>query len=62
MLTIHSRRAALVAADDSSAATHCPLCGQSCKLNEIVRSAYHVLGCKRCYGNRDGSGYRKGAR
>ncbi len=28
----------------------CPMCGETVKLNELVRSPYHVLGCKRCYG------------
>ncbi len=27
----------------------CPICGQAAKLNEMVRSAHHVLGCLRCY-------------
>ncbi len=27
----------------------CSHCGQQVKLNEIVRSATHDLGCKHCY-------------
>lgn len=29
---------------------NCPICKQLAKLNELVRSAHHVLGCLRCYG------------
>lgn len=28
----------------------CPQCGERVKLNEIIRSAYHILGCVYCYG------------
>ena len=28
----------------------CPVCLSDAKLNELVRSAYHVLGCVACYG------------
>lgn len=28
----------------------CPFCHETVKLNEIIRSAYHVVGCVRCYG------------
>lgn len=34
----------------SDAEQTCPICGKPAKLNEIVRSAHHVLGCRRCYG------------
>ncbi len=27
----------------------CPVCKQPAKLNELVRSAHHVLGCHNCY-------------
>ncbi len=42
----------IVNATPASVATEqtCPICGKPAKLNEIVRSAHHVLGCKRCYG------------
>lgn len=26
----------------------CPFCKKSVKLNEIIRSAYHILGCIYC--------------
>ncbi len=28
----------------------CPICQAQVKLNEIVRSAHHILGCHYCYG------------
>lgn len=28
---------------------HCPFCNRPVKLNEIVRSADHILGCRYCY-------------
>lgn len=30
--------------------TECPFCQRRVKLNELVHSAYHVLGCRHCYG------------
>jgi hypothetical protein len=30
--------------------TQCPFCPRKVKLNELVRSAYHVLGCRYCHG------------
>jgi hypothetical protein len=36
----------------SVAEASCPVCEAPVKLNEIVRSAYHVLGCKHCYASR----------
>lgn len=46
MLTIHSTR---TVAERVAEPTRCPICGLPCKLNEIIRSAYHVLGCVRCH-------------
>lgn len=46
MFTIYARP---LASPTGNVATHCPLCGKACRLNEIVRSVYHVLGCVRCY-------------
>jgi len=37
----------------SDAEQTCPICGKPAKLNEIVRSAHHVLGCRRCYGKNE---------
>lgn len=30
----------------------CPFCNEQVKLNELVRSTYHIIGCVKCYGNR----------
>lgn len=31
----------------------CPICGRAVKLNELVRSAHHVLGCHGCYSRQE---------
>jgi hypothetical protein len=33
----------------TTSGTMCPHCGEAVKLNELVRSAHHVLGCRYCY-------------
>lgn len=34
---------------DTLGPTACPHCGARVKLNELVRSARHILGCVHCY-------------
>ena len=33
----------------------CPFCQRTVKLNEIIRSAHHDLGCVNCYGKPQGA-------
>ena len=33
----------------------CPFCQRPVKLNELIRSAHHVLGCVNCYGKPSGA-------
>lgn len=34
----------------STGGTQCPYCPRKVRLNELVRSAHHILGCRYCYG------------
>lgn len=35
---------------ETDVAGTCPVCEHPAKLNELVRSAYRILGCHNCYG------------
>mgnify|MGYP001567459456 CR=1 FL=1 len=33
---------------------HCPFCKREVKVNQIIRSAHHDLGCVHCFGKPEG--------
>lgn len=35
---------------ETDVAGTCPVCERPVKFNELVRSAYRILGCHNCYG------------
>ncbi len=49
MITVTS---ATQATTDKAPGVLCQHCGKQVKLNEIVRTATHDLGCKHCYKSR----------